>query len=62
MPFLALWVCTGMWYHKDNKSSKNKCNNSSIYSGFFAKEVQEGKEFILVAIIPLKPLQLLASF
>ena len=45
-----------MWFHKDNKSSKNKYNNGSIYLGYLAKGVRKGREFILVAVTPLKPL------
>ena len=36
---LLLWVCIDIWYHKDSKSSKNKCNSNSVYSGYLAKEV-----------------------
>ena len=50
-----------MWYHKDNKSSKNKCNSGSIYSGCLAKGVREGRGFIPVAVTPLKSLRLPAG-
>ena len=59
-PF-KVWVCTGMWYHKDSKSSKNKCNSGSVYSGCLAKGVREGRGFIPVAVTPLKPLRLPAG-
>ena len=59
---IILWVCTGMWYHKNSKSSKNKCNSSSVYSSYLAKGVREGKRFIPVAVTLLKPLRLPASF
>ena len=51
-----------MGYHKDNKSSKNKCNSSLVYSGYLAKGMREGKGFILVIVTPLKPFQLPAGF
>ena len=43
-----------MWHYKDNKSSKNKYNNSLIYLDCLTKEVQENKRFIPVAITFLK--------
>ena len=49
-----MWVCTGMWYHKNNKSSKNKYNNNLVYLDYLAKEMQEGKGFIPVVVTPSK--------
>ena len=45
-----------MWYYKNSKSSKNKCNSGLVSLDYLAKEVREGKRFIPVIVTPLKPL------